>query len=117
MEAIQSIRESAFPGGMAHACELETSIYLALAPDLVQMDKAVPDFNQPPSDYFYVDWFNGPGSMMEWWSTLTRNGTMGDPTLATAAKGETLLAAAADELLMVVGEMKHRQIRPRVDHH
>ncbi len=28
---------------MAHACELETSIYLALAPELVQMDKAEKD--------------------------------------------------------------------------
>ena len=32
---------TADPGGMAHACELETSLYLALEPDLVQMDKAV----------------------------------------------------------------------------
>jgi creatinine amidohydrolase len=116
-EAIRSIRESAFPGGMAHACELETSIYLAIAPELVQMDKAEKDLNQPPSDYFYIDWFDGPGSMMEYWSTLSRTGTMGDPTLATAEKGEVLLAAAADELLMVIDEMHTRVIRPRVDHH
>ena len=42
---------------------------------------------------------------------------MGDPTLATAEKGEVLLAAAADELLMVIDEMHTRVIRPRVDHH
>lgn len=116
-EAVRSVRESAFPGGMAHACELETSIYLAVAPELVQMDKAEPDFNQPPSDYFYMDWFDGPGSMMEYWSTLSRTGTMGDPTLATAEKGEVLLTAAVDELLMVIFEMHERPIRPRVDHH
>ena len=28
-------------GGMAHACELETSLYLASSPGLVQMDRAV----------------------------------------------------------------------------
>jgi creatinine amidohydrolase len=116
-EAVRSVRESAFPGGMSHACELETSIYLAIAPDLVQMDKAEADFNQPASDYFYMDWFDGPGSMMEWWSTLSKNGAMGDPTLATPEKGEVLLSAAADELLMVIGEMRTREIRPRVDHH
>jgi len=116
-KAIESIRESEFPGGMAHACELETSIYLAVAPELVQMDKAEKDIGQPPSDYFYMDWFDGPGSMMEYWSTLSRTGTMGDPTLATAEKGRVVLDAAVDELVMVVGEMKRREIRPRVDHH
>jgi creatinine amidohydrolase len=117
LEAIALVRESQYPGGISHACELETSIYLALAPDLVQMDKAEKDMNQPPSDYFYYDWVDGPGSMMEYWSTLSKTGTMGDPTVASAAKGEVLLKAAVDELLMVIGEMKHRQIRPRVDHH
>ena len=117
LDLIRTVRESEFPGGMAHACELETSIYLVLAPELVQMDKAEKDLNQPPSDYFYMDWFDGPGSMMEYWSTLTKTSTMGDPTLATARKGEVLLKGAVDELLMVVGEMKHREIRARVDHH
>lgn len=116
-EAIRSIRQSEFPGGMAHACELETSIYLAMAPELVQMDRAEKDISQPPSDYFYMDWFDGPGSMMEYWSTLSRTGTMGDPTLATADKGKVLLDAAVAELVMVVDEMKGRRIRPRVDHH
>ena len=116
-EAIRSVRESEFPGGMAHACELETSIYLAVAPHLVQMEKAEKDMNQPPSDYFYMDWFDGPGSMMEYWSTLSKTSTMGDPTVATAKKGEVLLRAAVDELLMVIDEMTSRQIRARVDHH
>ena len=103
---------------MAHACELETSIYLAVEHKTSsEMDKAAPDLNQPASDYFYMDWFDGPGSMIEWWSTLSKTGTMGDPTLATAGEGEVLLNAAADELLWVIDEMKTREIRPRVDHH
>jgi creatinine amidohydrolase len=81
------------------------------------MDKAVKDINFPPSDYFWFDWSDGPGSMMEYWSTLSRTGTMGDPTLATAEKGQVLLEAATDELVMVINEMKQRAIRPRVDHH
>ncbi|HJW74078.1 MAG TPA: creatininase family protein [Thermoleophilia bacterium] len=117
LEAVKGVRESEFPGGMAHACELETSIYLALAPALVQMDKAEKDISFPPSDYFYIDWVNGPGSMMEYWSTLSRTGTMGDPTLASAEKGRVLLDAAVDELVMVIGEMKKREIRKRIDHH
>jgi creatinine amidohydrolase len=117
LEAVNGLRESEFPGGMAHACELETSIYLALDASLVQMDKAEKDISFPPSDYFYMDWIDGPGSMMEYWSTLSRTGTMGDPTLANAAKGRVLLEAAVDELVMVIGEMKRREIRRRVDHH
>jgi len=42
---------------------------------------------------------------------------MGDPTLATAEKGEALLHAATDELLWVIDEMKTREVRERVDHH
>jgi creatinine amidohydrolase len=116
-EALQRVRESAFPGGMAHACELETSIYLHLDESLVQMDKAEQDYSAPPSDYFYYDWVDGPGSMMEHWSTLSRTGTMGDPTCATAEKGRILLAVAVDELTAVIEEMRTRQIRPRVEHH
>ncbi len=116
-ETIAAVRESDFPGGMAHACELETSIYLHLDPSLVQMDKAEQDYSAPPSDYFYYDWVDGPGSMMEYWSTLSRTGTMGDPTCATAEKGRVLLEAAVTELVAVVEEMRRREIRPRVDHH
>jgi creatinine amidohydrolase len=116
-EALSAVRESEFPGGISHACELETSAYLAIAPDLVQMDKAVKDISFPQSDYFYYDWFDTPSTMLEYWSTLTKNGVMGDPTLATAEKGEAILDAAAEELLMVACELKRREIRPRIDHH
>ena len=43
---------------MAHACELETSLYLRSRPDLVQMDKAVremPDWNE----HVWMDWPDG----------------------------------------------------------
>ena len=55
--------------------------------------------------------------MMEYWSTLSCTGTMGDPTCATAEKGRVLLEAAVTELAAVVEEMRRREIRPRVDHH
>lgn len=115
--AIKSVRESEFPGGMAHACELETSMYLHLDSSLVRMDLAEKDISFPESDYFYFDWFDGPGSMMEYWSTLSRTGTMGDPTLATPEKGKVFFEAATSELIKVIEEMKARPIRPRVDHH
>ena len=41
LELLAATRDSETPGGMAHACELETSLYLAIRPELVQMDNAV----------------------------------------------------------------------------
>ena len=40
LERIEEIRDSD-AGGMAHACELETSIYLAIDPDAVEMEKVL----------------------------------------------------------------------------
>ena len=50
---IQRRRESVFPGGMGHACELETSYILHLRPDLVHMERAVDevDFISTPEYY------------------------------------------------------------------
>jgi creatinine amidohydrolase len=76
----------------SHADELETSLMLALAPQLVDMTRAEPSpalgFEAPgpltPSDV------NSPN--------YSRSGSYGDPTLATSAKGEILLAAMLDDL-------------------
>ena len=76
----------------SHADELETSLMLALAPQLVDMARAEPSpalgCEAPgpltPSDA------NSPN--------YSRSGSYGDPTLATSAKGEILLAAVLDDL-------------------
>jgi creatinine amidohydrolase len=39
-DLVKQTRESPTPGGMSHACELETSVYLHLNEGAVQMDKA-----------------------------------------------------------------------------
>ena len=79
-------------GHGSHADELETSLMLALASDLVDMTRAEASpavtENTPgpltPSDP------NSPN--------YSRSGSYGDPTLATPAKGEMLLAAMLDDL-------------------
>src|SRR5262249_21178613 len=52
---LAELRESERPGGMAHGCELETSVLLYLCGDLVQMDKASKDINFQKSEYFFWD--------------------------------------------------------------
>ena len=77
----------------SHADELETSLMLALAPDLVNMSRAEASLavkvetpgRLTPSDTSSPNY--------------SRSGSYGDPTSATPAKGEILLAAMADDLI------------------
>ncbi len=93
-EDFDAVRESPYPGGANHACEYETSIYLAVDPENVQMDLAVKDMRHR-SKYFYEDLLGGsPVKFTGWRSAQTKSGVGGDPTIATAAKGEVILASA-----------------------
>jgi creatinine amidohydrolase len=77
---VGELRESG-RGGMGHACELETSIYLAIDPD------AVDERGYPDGEYAFMDWADGPLKVMPWWSSFSATGVQGDATKATAEKG------------------------------
>jgi creatinine amidohydrolase len=113
---IERVRESA-TGGMSHACELETSLYLALAPELVQMDKAVREIPEWTENVF-SDW-PGAGPLSYWphWSGFTRSGVMGDPTVACADTGRVLLERAREEAAEFIAEVAHRARAPGEDLH
>jgi creatinine amidohydrolase len=118
-ETAEALRESDKIGGMNHACEFETSIYLALRPDLVDMSKAVRELSHEPTTNYWTDLVGGDGPlvMMEHWSAISKTGVMGDPTKATAEKGAKLLAAAAAGLVELINEMHARRPAERKDHH
>jgi creatinine amidohydrolase len=109
----------------SHACELETSAYLAIDPDAVDMDEAVADYSFRRSAHFWSDLGGrGPDNFsvnplvaMEYFSTGSWTGVRGDPTKATAEKGRVVLEAAADEIAEIVVEMRARAILPPPDHH
>ncbi len=119
---IPSFRESVFPGGAGHAGEVETSVYLHLAPEKVQMDKAT-DFiawynRQGAGGYTWGDAFGaGPVSLVEWTSTFVENGTFGQATLATADKGRRVFEEAVTRIIEFCTEFQARPDLPRVDHH
>src|SRR5882757_3350162 len=76
----------------SHADELETSLMLALAPELVDMSRA------EASPALTKD---APGRLTPTDSTsasYSRSGSFGDPNLATPAKGKILLKAMLDDL-------------------
>jgi len=76
--------------GVQHACEAETSMVLALRPELVD-----------PTRFAEASFAEGqsPGGAAYRWRSFaarTASGVIGDPTAASAEKGERLLEAAAD---------------------
>jgi creatinine amidohydrolase len=119
-EAVAAFRESDWTG---HACELETSVYLAVDPGHVRMELARRDVNPYMSKHFWSDLVGAPPPghanpvfMTEYWSTVSKTGTWGDPRSATADKGEAILRAASEELAEIVGELRERPFRERVPH-
>jgi creatinine amidohydrolase len=117
-EVWERVRQSEFPGGVAHACEIETSMLLYLRPDLVDMSKAVKEIAFQKSKYFWWDLMGSSGiQFQEWFSRYTGTGIVGDPTLATAEKGQAVVEAAVAGIIDLVRDIHQRTIAPRVDHH
>lgn len=112
------LRESRFPGGIAHACEQETSVYLYLNPAAVQMEKAEADLSFPATRFCWIDGQRAsPVSLVDYYSRCTRSGVVGEPQLATAEKGRAWFEAAVANLVEFVREFRTLPLRERVDHH
>lgn len=116
-DVMQQIRESPV-GGIAHACEIETSEYMFLRPHLVKKDKIqdeyAPDYRPWRVDDFAVD--SGPIHFMEFWSQRSKSGAEGAPSLATAEKGEKVLEATIARLIKFGKWWRELEFPPRVNH-
>lgn len=82
-----AVHHVVFPDGDAHAGRTETSIMLALAPDLVRMDRAAPGVTASIDELM-------PRLRTEGVAEISPTGVLGDPTGATAAEGRRLLDEA-----------------------
>jgi creatinine amidohydrolase len=113
-EAFARVRETRVT---AHADEFETSLYLHLAPERVQMNLAVED-NDRMGQYVSSDSTgNYPVRFNDYWGRWTKTGVHGDPTRATAEKGRVLFEAAVDGLVRLVDELRAWPIEKRQDMH
>ncbi len=83
----------------AHAGENETSIMLALEPDLVRRDRFAAGYVGPLGEE-QVKVILERGM-----TALTANGVLGDPAGASADKGETYLELCADYLVSELGRV------------
>lgn len=85
-----------------HAGKVETSLLLAIAPDMVQMEKAKANSNNlQKSRITYAAFGNSPGSFPR----LTGNGVWGDPSKANAEKGFELLVEIIRNIKSVLFEL------------
>jgi mycofactocin system creatininase family protein len=82
----------------AHAGRVETSIMLALAPGDVRLDAATPGETRPLTEIM-------PGLRARGVRQVSPSGVLGDPTGASAAEGETLLALVVADLAATLGRL------------
>src|SRR5256714_11179189 len=114
-------RESKFPGGCAHACELETSLYMYLDGGNVRTDlikSGEISFNTENNEFNWVDLFAaGPATVISWTSSYSETGVLGDAELATAEKGREAYEEAVKQLVRFVTWFKDRPKDVRRDRH
>lgn len=101
-DTLNGIRELG-GAGSGHAGETETSMVLAMRPDLVRKDKLDADGEK--------EGMKVPGvAAYHRFDQRTEHGGVGDPRPATAEKGERLLQASAEEVAAHIKEI--RALRP-----
>ncbi len=88
---------------MGHACEFETSMIMALRPELVRREEIRDD---PPNDAAVLRGLYIAEDMKQ----RTDHGAVGYPQLATAEKGKAFLAAAIDRTVEVVQALLARPL-------
>jgi creatinine amidohydrolase len=113
-DAFESVRESEVT---AHADEFETSLYLHLAPERVQMDKAVKDDDRMGKFLSSDSTNNYPIRFNDFWGRWTRTGVHGDATKGTAAKGKLIFEAAVTGLIEAIDELRAWPVETRQDMH
>lgn len=94
-KVMEDICDSPTWHGMVHACEFETSLMLALKPELVDMSKAVREYPEKPRLY-------GKSSISL--GDLSKSGVYGDATKATKEKGEKMLDLFVTDMEQILME-------------
>lgn len=115
--AVDRLRESQFPGGMAHACEFETAMYMHLQPGLVKHDKI--GTREAPStinEFLFDDLFgSGPMHFVNRWSRISESGVEGDPNLATPEKGREFAECSIENLIRFCRLFREMKVQPERD--
>lgn len=111
----ERVANETFPelvGQWGHGDAIETSLYMGIRPDLVQLDKAK---DNPASDIMKLGSAVLPLRLI--WSSFSKEGIYGIVTGSSQAKGEKLVAAAVEGLVNIFNQYYAKEIPPKVDHH
>lgn len=95
-------------------------MYMHLHPERVHIEKSTTqNLHNPDSKFFNLDLAGGGGGamLMRWWSEVSPDGTMGDPTVADPETGRKFLHAAIEETTALIREIRALPILQRRDHH
>ncbi len=114
LEAFKTVQDTPI---IAHADEFETSLYLHLAPERVQMEQAAAADDRMGQWLSSDSTANYPVRFSDYWGRWTNLGVHGDPTTATAEKGQVILEAAVQGILGLIDEWQAWPIAPRQDQH
>lgn len=116
-------RESVLPGGCAHACELETSMYQHIDGGRIRAEHIKTEMaafmSLPGADRWHaVDLTaSSPAAIVEWTSTYTNSGVIGEAARATAEKGRHVFEHAVAQMVEMVRWFRTRPRPERRDHH
>lgn len=99
--AAQREKPEAHPAFM-HACEIETSYMLHLAPEHVDMDKAIANYPEFPQDFSLVPYR---------WTEFSESPVLGDARAATAQKGRIIIEAVLANMAKQVALLYARQFQ------
>lgn len=104
-ELLSEKKDSQSPYGVFHACELETSLMMAIAPETVNEDAIVDE--TPDAMFEGKEFVSLYGPITMGWETkdVTSGGVIGCPTCASAQKGKEMLQYATDKLERILVEI------------
>ena len=109
LEGLSKITETPM-GGVGHAGEFETSLMLHIAPHLVKEDKIEKGQNQSTFSWAEADMLRGgKASLYRSMYEMTPNGVFGDPTAASAKKGEQISNLVVQSLKYLVIDLLESQ--------
>jgi creatinine amidohydrolase len=97
-KTLREVRESE-PGGMGHACEMETSVMLHLHPERVKNKRAAGGGPPHADPYRKADMqYARPVFFVNEFHEVTPSGVMGRPDLASAEKGRRFFDGIVEEV-------------------
>jgi creatinine amidohydrolase len=109
---VAELRQSPIPGGMAHACEFETSLMLHRWPASVRCDMIQDEISYQRSSHHHHDLLNkSPMFMPERFELLSRSGVIGSPSAATSEKGALWFNATVGHLRRFLSDFRSQYPR------